>query len=308
MCEGEPDLDIAEELLADALGVERHKGIRESAHLLDVEVGPALERQDLRRFEPADEVGRSRQHGPDGRLWVRHGIGAQDEVIQVRLWVGIRVAIECDRQLVDAGDLERSSADGANAAEVAGHDLRWRHAVEEVLGDDPHAQRERKTRTGGFQREHHLVQPAGGDSDLAPESSARLLVLEVLQNAIGEKNVVDRERLAVGPAHTGANVERICEVVVGDRPIGGEEPDHVLPRIDRGEPLVDDAVDVARAVVALEQGIEDPRLTDQGLHGRSAAGGLGHGRHRLACTESQRRRNRGDEDLSPTRGYAPLYR
>ena len=142
--EREPDPGVAEELLSDAVGVEAHERAREHAHLLDCEVGPALQRVDLLRLDAAHEVGGAGQHGPDGALWIVRGIGAEDQMIEVRLRSGVRVAIQRDRERTDRTHLERPSAERAHRAVRARGDLVGRHALEDVLGDDANPQRDRE--------------------------------------------------------------------------------------------------------------------------------------------------------------------
>ncbi len=228
-------------------------------------------------------------------------------MVKVWLRVGVGVAIERDRQGVDAHHLERPGADRADAAVWAGGDLGRRHPVEDMLGDDSYPQCERKGRARRLQCEHDLVRATGADPHLAPIDRPRLLVLQVLEDVEGEEDVVGGERLAVGPFHASADVERVAQVIVGYGPVGGEQPDDVLPRVHRGQALVDDAVNVTRGVISFEKRIEHAGLTDQGLDRGAAVCRLGHSRPRLAGHERRHRRHRGGDD-PPIRDYGPVSR
>jgi hypothetical protein len=225
-------------------------------------------------------------------------------MVEVRLRVGVGIAVEGDRQGVDARDLEGPGAHRADSAVWTGDHLRRRHPVEEVLGDDARAQRKRERGGWRLQRKHDLVEASGSDAHLPPVHSAGLRVLEVLENVEGEQHIGRGERLTVGPLHALTDVERVGQVVGGDRPVGCELPDDVLLRVHGREPLIDHAVDVACAVVGLEQRVQDPCLPNQGLDRRTAACRLRHSGDRLTRSEDQHRRQGGGDDAA-TRGCEP---
>ena len=157
--------------------------------------------------------------------------------------------------------------------------------------------------------EHHLAPPSGGHADLPPSVSARLLVLDVLQDMKREQDVVGAEGLTVRPLHALPHIERVAQVVRGHAPARREDADDVLLGVDRGQALVDHAVDVARALVGLEQGVEHRRLADQRLDCRAALCGLRHRRDRLASGDCQHRREGGGReatrDALPPRRWRP---
>ena len=129
--------------------------------------------------------------------------------------------------------------------------------------------------------------PAARDADLPPEVRARLLVLEVLQHMEREQHVVGGERLAVGPLDAGAQRERVGEVIRRDRPVAREQPDHVLLRVDGGQPLVDDAVDVARRRVVLSNsGFRTPGAPTSASTAVPPRAGFGHRGDRLAAARA----------------------
>ena len=101
-----------------------------------------------------------------------------------------------------------------------------------MLGDDADPKRQRERGLGRAQSEDHLARPTGGHADLAPDVGARLLVLEVLEDVEREQHVIDPEGLAVGPLDSVADVEGVGEVIGGHAPIGGQDADHLLLRID----------------------------------------------------------------------------
>src|ERR1700687_355205 len=137
--QGKPDLAVTEERLARALRIESDEGVGEGPHVLHVHVGAALKREHLLRLEAADEVGRPLQYSPDRHLRVGNGVRAQDQVVEVWLRVGKRVAIQRDGQRVDAGDLEWAGAQRADVAELTRDDLGRRHPIEKMLCGVPHA-------------------------------------------------------------------------------------------------------------------------------------------------------------------------
>ena len=87
-----------------------------------------------------------------------------------------------------------------------------------------------------------------------------------------------------------ADVDRVGEAIGRHGPVAGQETDHVLLRVDGGQTLVDQAVDIARALVRFEERVEHGGLTDERLHGRAAARRLRDRGHRLAPSEGQSRR------------------
>jgi hypothetical protein len=159
---------VAEERLAGALVVERHKRVCESPDVLDRHVGPSLKQADLLRLQAPDEVCRPVNHSADRSLRIRGWVGAQDQVIEVRLRIGERVAGKRDRQRADGGDFERPRPDRPDPAERARRDGRRRQPREQVLGDDPDPKRQGERGARGAQVEHHLVRPPGCDPDLTP--------------------------------------------------------------------------------------------------------------------------------------------
>ena len=220
-------------------------------------------------------------------------------MIQVRLRHGVWVAIQRDRERADRPHLEWSRPDRAHGAVRARGYLLRRHGSEEVLGDDADPQRERKRGIGCAQGEHDLAGTTRRDADLPPDLRAGLLVLEVLQHMEGEQHVVGNERLAVAPLDTVAQVDGVRKVIRRHRPVAGEDADDVLLRVDGGQALVDQAVDVPRALVALEERVQDVGLADQRLDCRPAASGLGHGGDGLARANHQDHRQRGDDESTP---------
>ena len=305
----EPHLGVAEESLAVSIRVEGHERVGEQPRLVHGQVGAAQQGLHLLRLDPADQVGRARKDRADRELRVRCRVSPHDEVIQVGLRRRVRIAVERDGQLIDRAHLEGSGAERSHTAVRAGHDLRRRHALEDVLRDDADPERQREGRFGGPQGEHHLAPPSGGHADLPPSVSARLLVLDVLQDMKREQDVVGAEGLTVRPLHALPHIERVAQVVRGHAPARREDADDVLLGVDRGQALVDHAVDVARALVGLEQGVEHRRLADQRLDCRAALCGLRHRRDRLASGDCQHRREGGGReatrDALPPRRWRP---
>jgi hypothetical protein len=117
---------------------------------------------------------------------------------------------------------------------------------------------------------------------------------------VGEEHIVGRERLAIGPFHPVANVERIRQMVLRDRPVGSKRADDVLLWIHRGQSLVDKAVDVAGAIDCLEQRVEDAGGADKRLNRATTAGGLGDSRNRLAPDQRQNHHRNGGGDVPAT--------
>src|SRR5437899_1476339 len=155
--------------------VEAHERVGERPRLRHGQVGAAQQGLHLLRLDPADQVGRARKDRADRELRVRSMVSPHDEVIQVGLRRRVRIAVERDGQLIDRAHLEGSGAERSHTAVRAGHDLRRRHALVDVLRDDADPERQREGRFGGPQGEHHLAPPSGGHADLPPSASAPLL-------------------------------------------------------------------------------------------------------------------------------------
>ena len=211
--ERDPNLDIAEERLAATVRVERDERVGERLDVLHDDVGPPLQRDDLLGLETTHQVGRTLQDRTYRHLGIRNRIRPEDQVVEVWLRVGVGIAVECDRQGVDARDLERTCAHRAEPAVWARDDLRRGHAIEDVLGDDARAQREREGGRRRLQSKHDLVGAARPHTHLAPVHRAGLRVLEVLEGMEGEEHIVRCEGLPVGPLHALPDVDRIGQVV-----------------------------------------------------------------------------------------------
>ena len=167
--------------------------------------------------------------------------------------------------------------------------------AEDVLGQDPGSQRQREGRAGRFEGELDASAIDTLDLDVAPELGAglELNVGGVLQHPVGEQHVAGAELDAVRPAHVVPDSDRVAEMVVGAGPRSGQQRLHLLPGADSSQPLVDEAVDVARVVFRLEKRVQRGDRPDQRLGHRAAAArifrGLLHDRGGvdLAGTEQQ---------------------
>jgi hypothetical protein len=221
-------------------------------------------------------------------------------VVEVRLRVGVRIAIQGNGQLADCSHLERTGAEGTHTAVGAGRNLCGCHAGEDMLGDDADPKCKRKRRARSAKGKNHLPRIARSHADLPPELRAGLLVLEVLKDVEREKHILRAERLAVAPLDSAADVEGVAEAILRDRPVAGQQADNVLLSVHRRQTLVNDAVDLAGAVDGLEERVQDSRRADERLDCRAATGRLGNRGDRLAPDECQRRRRTCGGKHSPT--------
>ena len=180
-----------------------------------------------------------------------------------------------------------------------------RHLAEEVGRRDRLGGRLEEPAERRRQREHDAAHPDRPDLDLVPRAGARAVVVRVLEDPDGERDVLGRDGLAVVPDRVVAQLERPDRAGTVDRPALGEVRDDGAGRPIPDEPGIDQRDEIAIGLGSGGQRRHRDRTAEHALDvwasldgpGARAGqrGGRGGGKQRRDADQAREDREHDDE-------------